>query len=694
MNYAQNYIESDISFPLTKLVGWLWSKRFAIVFLALIAGLLSAAIALKDYQQHSRILFTSPLAKVNAQPISSTLEGMAYLQGRGLAADVIAEHGDPFLITKPYLTKWQEFVAPYVDIVVPQYTGLVMSYYENKAKRMTPIHVQQDKYGQLFARYAGTQLILTPGVALETEDFILEVKAASMIPNAPYIIQPLSEEAAISYYMQRVKVDVQRLKQQQLVLKEETNPVLNAHIVTSNALEALYMAHSIVDAYRVWHQKQYAGPLADIEQSYIDQLKALDMSSDALKVQINEAQHDVMGDVVVYTKELNSLKAALSKELRQITLHRLELEQELQPKHPAMQALANKSDLLESKLKRLQTELSRIPSKRIEIEGLKERMSDLRSEKATLIKSFHAFKLGAQQSATLVQAIGEPQLVNDSVISIAVKKSIIWSAFTVLLMASWYTAIFLMRYTQRDYYYRLAEAFNLPVLAEFTYSKHHFKRKQKAPSSRKLKELQRLFSTVSEDMHYMMNVPNANMMYLTHINQPQETAWVALGSALHIIKEWDKRICVVDADMNNACLTKIMNLSNHTSLADVLFKRDSLQSAICKVDEKLDVIPASRVAMNNARLTENENFSQLIHQLQDEYDYVIAVMPPSLSWDKWYSTTAPKGVIVQHNMLGGDPEMWKNSIISLSANMLANMVLLFSRPDKDFIYGKAAKPLT
>ncbi|WP_018660993.1 septum site-determining protein MinD [Heyndrickxia acidiproducens] len=103
-----------------------------------------------------------------------------------------------------------------------------------------------------------------------------------------------------------------------------------------------------------------------------------------------------------------------------------------------------------------------------------------------------------------------------------------------------------------------------------------------------------------------------------------------LGTALALL---DKKVCLVDTDIGLRNLDVALGLENRIiyDLVDVVQGRCKIHQAIVKdkrFDDKLFLLPAAQTSDKSAVMP--EQMKQLIHELKQEYDYILIDCPAGI----------------------------------------------------------------
>lgn len=110
-------------------------------------------------------------------------------------------------------------------------------------------------------------------------------------------------------------------------------------------------------------------------------------------------------------------------------------------------------------------------------------------------------------------------------------------------------------------------------------------------------------------------------------NEGKSTVSLNLASSL---ADLGKGVCFIDADMRRSTLSGRLHVSKNTQgLSNMLAGQCTLDDVICETDnENLDIILAGVYPPNPSEMLAQKEFSAILHELREDYDYVIIDTPP------------------------------------------------------------------
>lgn len=95
------------------------------------------------------------------------------------------------------------------------------------------------------------------------------------------------------------------------------------------------------------------------------------------------------------------------------------------------------------------------------------------------------------------------------------------------------------------------------------------------------------------------------------------------------LAQTDSKVLLIDADMRKPVQHKILKVKNAEGLSTLIIRKSAIDKSIKNnVSENLDLLPSGPLPPNPSELLSSEQFSKLLEQLSEKYDYVIIDTPP------------------------------------------------------------------
>jgi capsular exopolysaccharide synthesis family protein len=158
-----------------------------------------------------------------------------------------------------------------------------------------------------------------------------------------------------------------------------------------------------------------------------------------------------------------------------------------------------------------------------------------------------------------------------------------------------------------------------------------------------------------------------------------------------VIAMSNKKVALLDLDMRKAKLTEMGNGNVATKgLSTVLINKDSWRDCIQKTSiENLDFIPSGPLPPNPSELLVNGEFSELINEMQKEYDFLLLDTPPAgLVTDAIMAMRKSDLSIFVVRANYSKKDFLRNIDRIMAVNKLTNVaIVLNALPQSDKLYG-------
>ncbi len=127
---------------------------------------------------------------------------------------------------------------------------------------------------------------------------------------------------------------------------------------------------------------------------------------------------------------------------------------------------------------------------------------------------------------------------------------------------------------------------------------------------------------------------NANTMAVTSPGPGEGKSLTALNLAISMAMEMDKTVLLVDADMRNPSLNRLLGLGNVPGLSDYLTSDIDLADLLIHPSiPRLVVLPAGKRIANSSEVLSSQRMARLVQELKSRYSsrYVLFDLPPLLN---------------------------------------------------------------
>jgi protein-tyrosine kinase len=127
---------------------------------------------------------------------------------------------------------------------------------------------------------------------------------------------------------------------------------------------------------------------------------------------------------------------------------------------------------------------------------------------------------------------------------------------------------------------------------------------------------------------------NANTLAITSPGPGEGKSLTALNLAISMAMEMDKTVLLVDADMRNPSLNRLLGLGNVPGLSDYLTSDIDLADLLIHPSiPRLVVLPAGKKIANSSEVLSSQRMARLVQELKSRYPsrYVLFDLPPMLN---------------------------------------------------------------
>lgn len=119
-----------------------------------------------------------------------------------------------------------------------------------------------------------------------------------------------------------------------------------------------------------------------------------------------------------------------------------------------------------------------------------------------------------------------------------------------------------------------------------------------------------------------------NVLLVTSPGRGEGKTITAGNLALTMARDYQRRICLVDADLRHPQLQRMFGLPNGPGLSDVLTGRATLDDALITLEEhQLTILPAGVIPVNPAELLGTTAMRRTIETLRSRFDRVVVDSP-------------------------------------------------------------------
>ena len=120
----------------------------------------------------------------------------------------------------------------------------------------------------------------------------------------------------------------------------------------------------------------------------------------------------------------------------------------------------------------------------------------------------------------------------------------------------------------------------------------------------------------------------SNVVLVTSPGRGEGKSVTASNLALAMAQEYQRRACIVDADLRSPQIAKLFGIPEGPGLSDVLLGTATLDEALVTIEEyQITVLPAGRAATHPAELLGTTAMRRTLEALRSQFDRVVIDTP-------------------------------------------------------------------
>lgn len=149
-----------------------------------------------------------------------------------------------------------------------------------------------------------------------------------------------------------------------------------------------------------------------------------------------------------------------------------------------------------------------------------------------------------------------------------------------------------------------------------------------------VKDLDRKNLTQEEFIKIRTNIQYANIdnemkvILFTSTHKDEGKSILSLNTAYKFSELEDMKVLLIDCDLRNPTINKILNKPNQKGVMDILLGKKDIKNSIEKVNDKFDILFTGKIPQNPTEILASKKMKNLIDSLKDDYDYIFIDTPP------------------------------------------------------------------
>ncbi len=162
---------------------------------------------------------------------------------------------------------------------------------------------------------------------------------------------------------------------------------------------------------------------------------------------------------------------------------------------------------------------------------------------------------------------------------------------------------------------------NIPCLGFIP--KRKFKGKKQNGENNPDTDIVHLYGKLTEQVILLMKDKNIKCILMTGAESSEDIASIIAGIGTYAARKGDKRVLIIDANLRDPSMFKILNITSSPSLGDVLKGDASLDNAVQNLEPNLYILPSDETAYNPTTLLSLQGMGDIIRSAKENYDIVL-----------------------------------------------------------------------
>ena len=128
---------------------------------------------------------------------------------------------------------------------------------------------------------------------------------------------------------------------------------------------------------------------------------------------------------------------------------------------------------------------------------------------------------------------------------------------------------------------------------------------------------------------------------------PSEGKSTTAGNLAISMAQADKKVLIIDCDLRKPTVHKKFNVSNEKGLSNYLIGEVTLEEAIVKYSDRINLLTSGTIPPNPAEMLSSKKMKEFLQEMKNEFDVIIIDSPPVLAvTDAQVLSTIVEGVIL------------------------------------------------
>lgn len=133
------------------------------------------------------------------------------------------------------------------------------------------------------------------------------------------------------------------------------------------------------------------------------------------------------------------------------------------------------------------------------------------------------------------------------------------------------------------------------------------------------------FHDLADQVYILMNEKRLHCILITHMESSKDIPVIAANLAVYIGKKTAKQVLVIDANLRNSVLTKMLNIPDSYGLGEVLEDKINIEDVIYNNGSNISFLPSGNPNSNPISLLSSDKMAQVIKRISEIYEVVFVV---------------------------------------------------------------------
>lgn len=136
------------------------------------------------------------------------------------------------------------------------------------------------------------------------------------------------------------------------------------------------------------------------------------------------------------------------------------------------------------------------------------------------------------------------------------------------------------------------------------------------------------YREIRTNIEYLDTEKNLKTILVTSASDKEGKSTITSNLAISFANI-NKKVLMIDCDLRNPSIYKVMNLDNKNGLTDILLEKSTIKACIKKSNvNNLEVLTAGEILQNTTEILSLEKTKEVLVYLRENYDYIFIDSSP------------------------------------------------------------------